>query len=74
MSNNELLINKFLKEELVEFCLKLFEKAKKKDINIFCLNYASALMANILHSGSAVEYYEFKVNESKKVYKYKLNF
>lgn len=34
---------------------------------MFCLNYASALIANILHSSSAIEYYEFKVNETKKV-------
>jgi len=67
MSNNDKLITRFLKDDLVEWCVKLIEKTKSKDIHIFCLNYASALIANILHYGVAIEYYEFKVNESKKV-------
>jgi hypothetical protein len=41
---------------MIDWVVALVEKASKKEIHIFSLDFASALMANILHSTSSHEY------------------
>jgi membrane-associated PAP2 superfamily phosphatase len=41
---------------MIDWIVALIEKASKKEIHIFSLDFASALMANILHSTSSHEF------------------
>ena len=42
--------NKQKEEDLIEWVLNLVDRSTKKDIHIFSLDFASALLANILHA------------------------
>ena len=58
MSVKELTIELFVQKQLIQWVLKLLEKSKTIDIHIFSLDFASALLANILHSHSTLEFLE----------------
>ena len=51
MSIKEELIDVFVKNKIIDWITKLLETSLTKDIHIFSLNFGSALLANILHSG-----------------------
>ena len=42
--------NQKKEEDLIEWVLSLIDRSTKKDIHIFSLDFASALLANILHA------------------------
>lgn len=50
MSTKEETIEVFLNQGIIQWVLKLLEKSRTQDIHIFSLDFASALLANILHS------------------------
>jgi hypothetical protein len=58
MSVKETTIELFVERNLINWVLKLLEKSKSLDIHIFSLDFASALLANILHSHNTLEYLE----------------
>jgi hypothetical protein len=58
MSVKETTIELFVQKGLMQWVLKLLDKSKTIDIHIFSLDFASALLANILHSHSTLEYLE----------------
>lgn len=46
----------FLEQGLIDWILALIEKCSRKEVHIFSLDFASALLANILHAGSTHDY------------------
>ena len=40
-------------EDLIDWILALIERSAKREIHIFSLDFASALLANILHAPSS---------------------
>lgn len=58
MSVKEQTIDLFVSKNLIQWVLKLLEKSKNMDIHIFSLDFSSALLANILHSHSTLDYLE----------------
>jgi len=58
MSVKETTIELFVNKGLIQWVLRLLDKSKQTDIHIFSLDFASALLANILHSHSTLEYLE----------------
>jgi hypothetical protein len=56
----ELMSNK----QMIQWCLKLLQKYKNEDksIHIFCLDFSSALLANILHASTSLEMLESNVD------------
>jgi hypothetical protein len=59
----EIMVNK----GMVQWILKLLEKSKNIDIHIFSLDFASALLANVLHSGGTLQMLEQKVSVCKDI-------
>ena len=47
--------------------IKLLEKSKSLDIHIFSLDFASALLANILHSHNTLEFLEKNQRQTKEI-------
>lgn len=47
--------------------MKLLEKSKTLDIHIFSLDFASALLANNLHSHNTLEYLEKNLKQTKEI-------
>ena len=45
---NSLIINIYNKNNIIDFLIKLFQRNKTNKIHEFCMNYGSALLANIL--------------------------
>ena len=43
-------------EDLIEWILNLVERAGKRELHIFSLDFATALLANILHASSTQDY------------------
>ena len=58
MSVKEATIELFVQKGMIQWVLSLLEKSKKLDIHIFSLDFASALLAYILHSHNTLEYLE----------------
>lgn len=58
MSVKEDTVPIFMKLDLVEWIVKLLQRSRISEIHIFCLDFASALLANILHSNYTIEYLE----------------
>jgi len=50
MSVKEESIPVYMKSGLIDWIIKLLLRSKSNDIHVFCLDFASALLANILHS------------------------
>jgi len=48
----------YMKLGLMDWLVKLLERAKKNNIHIFCINFASGLLANILKSNNTLEFLE----------------
>ena len=67
MSVKETTIELFVQKGLMQWVLKLLEKSKTIDIHIFSLDFASALLANILHSHSTLEFLEKNSKQTKDI-------
>lgn len=55
MSVKEETIEVMVEHDMINWILRLLEKAKQTEIHIFSLDFSSALLANILHSPSTLE-------------------
>ena len=55
MSVKEQTIELFVNLAVIPWVLRLLEKSKSMDIHIFSLDFASALLANILHSHATLD-------------------
>lgn len=58
MSVKESTIQTLIENELIEWIVQLLKTAQKTDIHIFCLDFSSALLANILHSNVTLDMLE----------------
>ena len=58
MSVKEDTIKIYLNAGLIDWIIKLLKRSKANDIHIFCLDFASALLANILHSNLTLDHLE----------------
>jgi hypothetical protein len=58
MSVKEDAIPIYMKSGLIDWIIKLLQRSRISEIHIFCLDFASALLANILHSNITLEYLE----------------
>ncbi len=58
MSVKEDSIPVFMKYGLIDWIIKLLQRSRIAEIHIFCLDFASALLANILHSNITLDYLE----------------
>lgn len=67
MSVKEDIIPVYMKHNLIDWIIKLLAKSKYDDIHIFCLDFSSALLANVLHSNSTLDYLENNLNVCKHV-------
>ncbi len=67
MSVKEDTISVFMKFGLVDWIIKLLQRSRVAEIHIFCLDFASALLANILHSNITLEFLEKNVPICKTV-------
>ena len=53
---NKKIINIFNKYNLIDWLTKLFQRNNTKKVHEFCMDYGSALLANILNSDSTIEF------------------
>ena len=58
MSVKEDTIPILMKQGLIDWVIKLLQRSRISEIHIFCLDFASALLANILHSNLTLDYLE----------------
>ena len=65
MSVKEDTIPIYMKYGLIDWIIKLLQRSRVNDIHIFCLDFASALLANILHSNITLEYLENNISVCK---------
>lgn len=68
MSVKEDTIQIYMKHGLIDWIIKLLQRSRIADIHIFCLDFASALLANILHSNITLEFLEKNMTTCKNVY------
>lgn len=67
MSVKEDTIPIYMKQNIIEWIVKLLQRSRISDIHIFCLDFASALLANILHSNYTIDFLEHNPNICKNV-------
>jgi hypothetical protein len=67
MSVKEDAVPIYMKTGLIDWIIKLLQRSRISEIHIFCLDFASALLANILHSNITLEYLEKNSSISKNV-------
>ena len=70
MSVKEDTIPIYMKFGLIDWIIKLLQRSRISEIHIFCLDFASALLANILHSNITLEYLENNTPICKNVIKF----
>jgi hypothetical protein len=58
MSVKEDSIPIYMKSGLIDWIIKLLQRSRLQEVHIFCLDFASALLANILHSNITLEHLE----------------
>ena len=58
MSVKEDTIPIYMKMGLIDWIIKLLQRSRISEIHIFCLDFASALLANILHSNITIDHLE----------------
>jgi len=51
----ESIIELMVKKQLINWCIKLLQKQKKSQMHVFCLDFSSALLANLLHASTTLE-------------------
>lgn len=67
MSVKEDTVPVFMKLNLIDWIVKLLQRSRISEIHIFCLDFASALLANILHSNYTIEFLELNPTICKNV-------
>lgn len=67
MSIKENLVDLLLKNKLIEWIVKLLERSTMTEIHIFSLDFASALLANILHANATADFLEKNMTLTKNV-------
>lgn len=67
MSVKEDAIPVYMKHGLIDWIIKLLQRSRVSEIHIFCLDFASALLANILHSNITLEFLQNNLNVCKNV-------
>jgi hypothetical protein len=67
MSVKEDTIPIYMKHGVIDWIIKLLQRSRISEIHIFCLDFASALLANILHSNLTLEYLEHNMPICKNV-------
>jgi len=65
MSVKEDTIPIYMKAGLIDWIIKLLQRSRVNDIHIFCLDFASALLANILHSNITLDFLENNISVCK---------
>jgi hypothetical protein len=65
MSVKEGCVTVYMKTGLIDWIIKLLQRSRINEIHIFCLDFASALLANILHSNITLEFLENNVSVCK---------
>jgi len=58
MSVKETTIKIMFEEGMIQWVIKLLERSRHMEINKFCLDFSTALLANILHSENTLEHLE----------------
>jgi len=66
-SSKEESIPAFMKHSLIDWIIKLLLRSRITEIHVFCLDFATALLANILHSNITLEYLEKNLSVCKNV-------
>lgn len=67
MSVKEDTISVYMKFGLIDWTIKLLQRSRVSEIHIFCLDFASALLANILHSNITLEFLNNNIQICKNV-------
>lgn len=57
-SIKETIIPTMVQNDMVQWVLNLLNKSLSSKIHVFCLDFASAMMANIIHTPSTIQYLE----------------
>ena len=52
---------------MMQWCIKLIQKYKKTAIHVFCLDFSSALLANLLHASTTLELLESNQNLTNEI-------
>lgn len=68
MSIKENLVDQLLKNKLIEWIVKLLERSTVAEIHVFSLDFASALLANILHASATADFLEKNIALTKNVH------
>ena len=68
VSSKEESISVFMRHGVIDWIVKLLLRSRITEIHVFCLDFATALLANILHSSITIEYLEKNLNITKNVY------
>jgi len=55
----------FLKHNLIDWIVKLLLRSRITEIHVFCLDFSTALLANILHSNITLEFLEKNITICK---------
>lgn len=55
--------------EMIQWTLNLLNKSLKTKIHVFCLDFASAMLANIIHTPSTIQYLEKNSDFTKELLK-----
>lgn len=67
MSVKEDTVPIYIKSNLIEWIVKLLQRSRISEVHIFCLDFASALLANILHSNHTTTFLESNSSVCKSV-------
>lgn len=67
MSIKEDLVEVLMKNKMSEWIVKLIERSTSKEIHTFSLDFGSALLANILHANSTLDFLEKNASVTKNV-------
>lgn len=68
MSIKEDLVEVLLKNKMIDWILKLMERSTTTEIHTFSLDFGSALLANILHANTTLDFLEKDPSFTKSVY------
>ena len=55
-----------IENELIEWVINLIKQSLDEKIHIFCLDFSSALLANIVHSQQTISFFENNLDIAKK--------
>ena len=67
LSVKDEIIPLYMKYNLIDWIIKLLQRSRYSEIHLFCLDFSSALLANIFHAPSTHEYFEKNITNCKNV-------